>query len=110
LARIPVDIMKAIVSVPAQILSARINYDNQATAQINAQVELLKAQLEALQAQRALDAAKVNQTTGLAPWLDRGHTATACLPSLDWVMLPKYDLAFDPGQGEDARQCCSLNG
>ena len=43
LARIPVDIMKAIVSVPAQILSARINYDNQATAQINAQVELLKA-------------------------------------------------------------------
>ncbi len=60
---IPVNIAKTIVSVPAQILQARINYDTQASAQLNAQVEYLKAQLAALQAKRALDAARVGNGT-----------------------------------------------
>lgn len=62
---IPPGIEKAIISVPTQRLQLRVIYDTQSTAQINAQTDALKARLQLLQAQQALDAAK--QTTTSKP-------------------------------------------
>ena len=61
---IPVKVAKAIVSVPAEIIQARVNYDSQATAEVDAKTAALKAKLDALQAQRALDATVANPTPG----------------------------------------------
>lgn len=57
-ARLPVEIMKAIVEVPASILKLRVDYDSNANALTDAEVKSLKAQLDLLKAQRELDNAK----------------------------------------------------
>jgi hypothetical protein len=76
-AGIPITIARSIISIPAQILQLRVNYDTQATALVNANTALLQAQLSqpvaivnaktALQnAQNALMAAELaEQTTSL---------------------------------------------
>ena len=63
-ASIPVDVAKAIVSVPAEILQLRVNYDNQAAALINARASELQAQLALVEAQRALEAARARGAPG----------------------------------------------
>jgi hypothetical protein len=55
---LPVQVAKALISIPAQMLQLRVNYDSQASALIDAKTTELKAQLDQLKAQRALDAAK----------------------------------------------------
>lgn len=57
IAGIPVEIAKALVSIPAELIQLRVNHDSQANALTAAQTEALKAQLEQLKAQQALDAA-----------------------------------------------------
>lgn len=67
-ASLPIDIAKAILSAPAEILQLKVNYDSQANALIDARVKTLQTQLQALQAQQALDvAAKTAATQGSAP-------------------------------------------
>jgi hypothetical protein len=65
--KIPLDVAKAIMTIPTQLIQARVNYDTQSTAGINAQVDSLKAQLSALQARRALEAAKASGITTTGP-------------------------------------------
>lgn len=55
IASLPLDIAKAIVSVPASIIKLRVDYDSQANALVDAQTASLKAQLEQIKAQQALD-------------------------------------------------------
>jgi len=59
---IPINMAKAIISIPTDLIKLRVNYDNQAAALTNAKVDALKAQLQALQAKQALDAAKAGGT------------------------------------------------
>lgn len=54
IARIPVDILKAIVEVPASIIKLRVDYESQNAALIEAQMKQMKAELELLKAQQAL--------------------------------------------------------
>jgi hypothetical protein len=54
-ARLPVEIMKAIVEVPASILKLRVDYDSTANALTDAETKALKAQLDLLKAQRELE-------------------------------------------------------
>ena len=54
-ARLPVEIMKAVVEVPASILKLRVDYDSTANALTDAEVKSLKAQLDLLKAQRELE-------------------------------------------------------
>lgn len=56
--RIPIDILKAIVEVPASILKLRVDYDSQAAALVDAQTKQIKAQLDLLKAQQALEDAR----------------------------------------------------
>lgn len=58
-ARVPVDMLKAAVEVPASILKLRVDYDSTANALTKADVDSLKAQLDLFNAQRALDAARL---------------------------------------------------
>jgi hypothetical protein len=53
-ARIPVDILKAIVEVPAELVRLRVNYDSQSAALIEAQTRQLKAEIDLLKMQEAL--------------------------------------------------------
>ena len=60
-ARLPVEILKAIVEVPASILKLRVDYDSQAVALTETQTKRLKAQVDLLKAQQALqDAQEAN--------------------------------------------------
>lgn len=52
--RIPVDILKAIVEVPASLIKLRVDYDSQAAALTDAEVKQLKAQLDLINARNAL--------------------------------------------------------
>lgn len=61
IARLPVDIMKAIVEVPASILKLRVDYDSNANALTEAELKSLKVQLDLLKAQQALDEARSAQ-------------------------------------------------
>lgn len=54
IARIPVDILKALVEVPASIVKLRVDYESQNAALIEAQTKQMKAELELLKAQQAL--------------------------------------------------------
>lgn len=60
-ARVPVDILKAIVEVPASILKLRVDYDSSANALADAELKNLKAQLDLLKAQQALDEARSSE-------------------------------------------------
>lgn len=61
LASLPIDIAKAMVSVPTELVKLRVDYDNMAASEINAKVEQLKAQLSLLEQQRALEEARKTQ-------------------------------------------------
>jgi hypothetical protein len=70
IASLPVQIAKALVSVPAEMIKLRVDYDSQANALIGAKTAELNAQLDQLKAQRALDAAKaapVSSASGSSP-------------------------------------------
>ena len=58
LARLPVDILKAMLEVPTSLIKLRIDYDNQGASLTDAQTKQLKAQLDLLKAQQALKAAQ----------------------------------------------------
>ena len=54
IARLPVEILKAMVEVPASIVKLRVDYDSQAVALTQNQTKLLNAQVDLLKAQDAL--------------------------------------------------------
>lgn len=60
-ARIPVEILKAIIEVPASILKLRVDYDSQAAALTKQHTDQLKAQVDLINAQNALDEARQQQ-------------------------------------------------
>lgn len=62
IAGLPVDIAKALISVPASLIKLRVDYDSQANAAIEAQTAALQAELARLRAQRELDAAIADDT------------------------------------------------
>lgn len=64
IARIPVDILKAIVEVPASIVKLRVDYESQNAALIDAQTKQMKAELDLLKAQQALKDAQAKTATG----------------------------------------------
>lgn len=57
-AGLPVDILKALVSVPAEIVKLRVDYSSQEKAELDNQVKLIEAQIALLKAQRDLEAAR----------------------------------------------------
>ena len=67
IARIPVDILKAIVEVPASILKLRVDYQSQNAALFEAQTKQLKAELDVLKAQKALEDEKTKPPTTVTP-------------------------------------------
>jgi hypothetical protein len=56
--RLPVDLLKAVLSVPAEIIKLRVDYQSESASLVEARTKLLKAQLDLLNAQQALDDAK----------------------------------------------------
>lgn len=54
---LPLDVLKAIISVPASIIKLRVDHDSQATALVEGQTAALNAQLAQLTAQQALESA-----------------------------------------------------
>jgi hypothetical protein len=65
IASIPVQVAKALVSIPAEIIQLRVNHDTQANALIAAETAELAAQVEKLRAQQALDEAQRAVAAGL---------------------------------------------
>ncbi len=63
-ARLPVEILKAMVEVPASILKLRVDHDNQGAALIEAQSKQVQAQIDLLKAQQALQDAKKDAQKG----------------------------------------------
>ena len=57
-AGLPVDILKALVSIPAEIIKLRVDYSTQEKAELDGQVKLIEAQIAMLKAQRDLQAAQ----------------------------------------------------
>lgn len=57
-ATLPVDIAKALVSVPAEIIKLRVDYSTQQTSETAQAVKLIEAQIDLLQAQRDLATAQ----------------------------------------------------
>ena len=55
---LPVDILKALISVPAELIKLRVDYSSQAAAQAEAQVREAKAQQDLIKALDDLDAAR----------------------------------------------------
>lgn len=54
-ASLPVDMLKALVSVPASIIKLRVDYETQSAAQINAQANVKAAELALINAQQKLE-------------------------------------------------------
>lgn len=57
-ASLPVDILKALISIPAELIKLRVDYSSQETAAVGQQVKLLEAQMDLIQAQKDLKAAQ----------------------------------------------------
>lgn len=57
-AGLPVDIVKALVSIPGEIIKLRVDYSTQEKAELDGQVKLIEAQISLLKAQRDLQAAQ----------------------------------------------------
>jgi len=55
IASIPVEILKALVSIPASIIKLRVDYETQSASLVNSQANVLKAQVDLLNAQKALE-------------------------------------------------------
>jgi hypothetical protein len=75
-AGIPLNIAQSLLSIPAQILQLRVNYDTQATALVNARTQLYQAQVnnsaavvvaqtQLIQAQTALAQARIGEPTAI---------------------------------------------
>ncbi|MDD5168095.1 MAG: hypothetical protein PHN75_04695 [Syntrophales bacterium] len=62
-ASIPVNIAKALISIPTELIKLRFDYNSEKNAIIGTQTDELKAQLDLLKAQRDLDAEKVKSAT-----------------------------------------------
>lgn len=58
---LPLDILKAIISVPASIIKLRVDHDSQATALVQGQTAALNAQVANVAAQQALENALANK-------------------------------------------------
>lgn len=54
-ASLPVEILKALVSIPASIIKLRVDYESQSEALATTQANVLKAQVDLLNAQKALE-------------------------------------------------------
>lgn len=54
-ASLPVEILKALVSIPASIIKLRVDYESQSAALATSQANVLKAQVDLLNAQKALE-------------------------------------------------------
>lgn len=55
IASLPVEILKALVSIPASMIKLRVDYESQSAALVQSQTNVLKAQVDLLNAQKALD-------------------------------------------------------
>jgi len=55
IASLPVEILKALVSIPAAIIKLRVDYESQSAALATSQANVLKAQVDLLNAQKALE-------------------------------------------------------
>lgn len=55
---LPVEILKALVSIPAELIKLRIDYSSQEKSEIEGQVKIIEAQIALLKAQRDLQAAQ----------------------------------------------------
>ena len=55
IASIPVEILKALVSIPASMIKLRVDYETQSASLVNSQANVLKAQVDLLNAQKALE-------------------------------------------------------
>lgn len=55
---LPLDLAKAVISVPASLIKVRVDYDSQATALAEGRLKLLNAQIALKKAQDAMDAAE----------------------------------------------------
>jgi hypothetical protein len=53
---LPIDILKALISIPAEIVKLRVDYSTQQTAEVTQQTKLLEAQLALLKAEADLKA------------------------------------------------------
>lgn len=62
-ASIPIEVLKAFVSVPTELIKLRVDYDSQANAALEAKVKEQETRLLLLKAQRELDAANTSTTT-----------------------------------------------
>lgn len=60
-ARLPIDVLKAIVEVPASIVKLRVDYNSQANSLTETEIKNLKAQIDLLNAQKELDAARAGE-------------------------------------------------
>ncbi len=61
-ASLPIEVLKAIVSIPAEIIKLRVDYSSQQTAEVNQQVKLLEAQIALLKAEADLKAKQGAET------------------------------------------------
>ncbi len=52
---LPVEILEALVSIPASIIKLRVDYESQSATLTETQVKALKAQVDLLNAQKALE-------------------------------------------------------
>jgi len=60
IAGLPFDVAKAIVSVPAEIIQLKVNYNSQDAALVAAQAKVLDAQTALIASQKQLEAARAN--------------------------------------------------
>ncbi|HEY1394671.1 hypothetical protein [Roseateles sp.] len=67
IARIPVDILKAIIEVPASIIKLRVDLQSQNTGLIEAQTKQLLAEAEVMKAQKALADEKAKADSSSTP-------------------------------------------
>ncbi len=58
IASLPVDILKALMSIPAELIKLKVDYSSQQTAQTEQQAKLIEAQLKLLKLQAELQAAQ----------------------------------------------------
>ncbi|WP_207460473.1 hypothetical protein [Azospirillum sp. SYSU D00513] len=66
-ASIPVDILKALVSVPTELVRLRVNYDSEANAIIEQRIKEQEQSLTLLKAQRDLEAARAASAPPASP-------------------------------------------
>jgi hypothetical protein len=58
---VPADILRAVVSIPAELVQLKVDYSSKETALAKAETEYLKAQIDLLAAQQAAEAARKSE-------------------------------------------------